>query len=113
MNKQEYAKQYYLDNRAKILQRSRETQFKRKYGITVAQRDAMIMQQDDKCACCGEEFKIIKRRGGEMLNAHVDHCHLTDKIRKVLCLTCNSGLGLFKDNPEYLKLAINYLEKNK
>ena len=42
----------------------------------------------------------------------MDHCHKTKKIRGLLCHTCNSGLGMFKDNIEYLKNAIKYLEVN-
>jgi hypothetical protein len=39
----------------------------------------------------------------------VDHNHNTNEIRKLLCNSCNLGLGLFKENKEFLKSAINYL----
>lgn len=41
----------------------------------------------------------------------LDHDHLTGKFRGWLCHNCNTGLGLFKDNIEDLKRAIEYLEK--
>lgn len=31
--------------------------------------------------------------------------------RGLLCLTCNTGLGMFKDDVNMLYLAIRYLEK--
>lgn len=42
---------------------------------------------------------------------HVDHNHDTGEIRGLLCSTCNSGLGLFKDCAAILTVAANYLEK--
>jgi hypothetical protein len=29
----------------------------------------------------------------------------------LLCNRCNAGLGYFRDNPEYLQSAIDYLNK--
>lgn len=40
---------------------------------------------------------------------HVDHCHKTGKVRGILCAECNSGLGKFKDRPEFLIKAVEYL----
>lgn len=43
----------------------------------------------------------------------IDHCHETGIIRSLLCNRCNQALGLFKDDIESLKKAINYLERLK
>jgi hypothetical protein len=40
---------------------------------------------------------------------HVDHCHISGKVRGVLCQNCNLGLGHFHDTPEKLERAAAYL----
>jgi hypothetical protein len=43
----------------------------------------------------------------------VDHCHVTGKIRGILCYNCNMGLGYFKEDIEIMKLALEYLIQHK
>ena len=74
----------------------------RRYGITLAQRDEMVKAQNGLCAIC--EGSMEGKR-----NMHVDHCHTTKKVRGMLCLECNIGLGKFKDDPELMLKAIAYL----
>ena len=83
--------------------RSTKTHFKNKYNLTIEQRDNLILQQNNCCAICGDKFVSSK-------HTHVDHCHKTNKIRKILCTSCNTGLGCFNDDQERLKKAIDYLE---
>lgn len=76
----------------------------RYYGITSAQFDEIYASQGGRCAICRKE---IPSTGS---GRHLDHCHQTNAIRGILCVTCNLGLGNFKDNVEALKRAVNYLE---
>lgn len=46
-----------------------------------------------------------------MQKLYIDHCHKTNQVRGLLCFSCNSALGHFKDNVESLKKAIKYLKK--
>jgi len=41
----------------------------------------------------------------------VDHNHKTKQVRGLLCTSCNSALGLFRESAIVLKGAINYLKK--
>ena len=34
---------------------------------------------------------------------------LTPRVRAMLCRHCNSGLGFFKDDPDLLQIAVEYL----
>ena len=76
----------------------------KKYDITLEQYIAILKSQNGVCAiCCG-----IERTGKQLA---VDHCHKTKKIRGLLCSSCNNALGRFKDNPNTLIAAANYLMK--
>ncbi|WSM86340.1 endonuclease VII domain-containing protein [Actinacidiphila glaucinigra] len=82
-------------------ERNRAAYFKRKYGITTAERDAMVGEQFGVCCIC--------------LDApaeHVDHDHGTGRVRGVLCFSCNAALGQFKDRPDVIRRAAAYVEGN-
>lgn len=81
----------------------RRFKFKHKYGITEEQYAEMERQQDGKCAICGGP---PNGRGA----LHVDHVHGTQLVRGLLCHSCNTGLGLFKDDPELFMKAIEYIK---
>jgi hypothetical protein len=42
-----------------------------------------------------------------------DHCHESGLSREWICRKCNTGLGMFKDNPEALERAAVYLRKHR
>ncbi|WP_306820111.1 endonuclease VII domain-containing protein [Streptomyces sp. DSM 40750] len=82
-----------IDNRAGHLMR--------KYGLTPAELDELIAEQQGICCIC--------------LAApaeHVDHCHNTGRVRGVLCFSCNAALGQFKDRPDVIRRAATYVEGN-
>jgi hypothetical protein len=86
--------------------RSQDSYLKRNYGVTLEEKNKMIQDQGNKCGLCGNDFVNKK-------DTHLDHCHASGKVRKVLCGSCNVGLGYFKDNPELLKKAAEYIEGEK
>ena len=43
--------------------------------------------------------------------ASVDHCHITKKVRALLCPHCNRLLGCAQDDVQILKNAVGYLKK--
>jgi hypothetical protein len=72
-----------------------------KYDITANQHEALLKSQNFKCAICEEAVDTIC----------IDHDHKTGRVRGGLCGRCNSGLGFFRDNPEFLEKAKMYLAK--
>lgn len=78
----------------------------KKYGLTVAQFDSMLASQNSRCRICENE------NPGGVNGWQVDHNHRTGETRGILCHHCNVGLGHFRDNPDLLRTAAAYLEKN-
>lgn len=87
--------------------RGRKSQLKLMYGMTPEDYDKMLEQQDNCCAIC----KTATPTGKWKVFA-VDHCHITGKVRGLLCNECNRGMGLLRDSPELLIAAANYLKEN-
>lgn len=84
----------------------RNENLKFKYGITLAQRDAMLKSQDSKCAICSTDDP------GDYNGWCVDHCHTSSQVRGILCRHCNLLLGYARDNIDTLSKAISYLKAN-
>jgi hypothetical protein len=80
--------------------------FLKLYGITLETYNKMLAEQNYTCALCPGTYG---RKEGEGLQ--VDHDHVTGKIRGLLCGLCNKGLGMFKDDPDLLERAANYVRK--
>jgi hypothetical protein len=82
--------------------------FQQRYKITVAEYEEMCQKQDGKCFICH------KPPTGSKHNAklHVDHDHKTGQTRALLCHFCNHGLGNFKDDPQSLERAAQYVRSH-
>ncbi|MBM0277240.1 endonuclease domain-containing protein, partial [Micromonospora tarensis] len=59
----------------------------RKYGLTQQQYDDLMKAAGHRCQLCGADRDLV-----------IDHCHTSKDVRGVLCRTCNTGLGMFRDN---------------
>ncbi len=77
----------------------------KKYGLTVEEWNELLLQQNGVCKICKEP-----KRNKTHKYLVVDHCHKTNKIRGLLCDSCNRAIGLFKDNVELMLKAIEYLQ---
>ena len=65
----------------------------------------LLYQQGYCCAICGK----TEEENGKRLA--IDHNHETHRVRNLLCQSCNTGLGDFKDSKELLLKAFEYLKK--
>lgn len=77
----------------------------RTYGLTLTEYDKLLNKQNNCCAICKINKNNFKK------NLCVDHCHITGKVRGLLCTKCNKSIGLFKDNIEIINSAINYVTR--
>lgn len=87
----------------------------RHYEISADDYLALALKQNGGCAICGGKANSHRKdgRGGHTRRyLSVDHNHETKKVRGLLCNFCNTGIGMFKDNPALLRLAARYLDDN-
>ncbi len=60
-----------------------------------------------------ERLKFLEGKTCEICNSEerlaVDHDHATGEVRGALCTRCNIGIGYFKDSPDLLLAARQYL----
>jgi hypothetical protein len=83
-----------------------EIHMKQNYGITFAEYNQILNEQNNVCAIC---FASPPDHHKKRLN--IDHCHSTGRVRGLLCDACNRALGLFKDSPDLMLKAISYLAR--
>lgn len=62
----------------------------------------MLVKQGGVCKTCQRPPKVYR--------LHVDHDHVTGRVRGILCGRCNWVLGLIKDSPTLLKALQEYLQ---
>ena len=77
--------------------------FKRRF--TLAELEAAYDASGGSCMVCGA-------KPGKS-NLALDHCHDTGKLRGILCLKCNMGIGQLNDDPDLLDKAAAYLRRFK
>lgn len=70
----------------------------RQFGITTS--DALRIT--NVCHVCEKDLNLTGR-------VCIDHDHNTGKVRGILCMSCNSGIGKLGDNKEGLERALRYI----
>jgi len=101
-----YDKAYYEANKEKKKAYDKSYHLKYKYNMTLKEKNLMLKKQNTKCKICNIKFRRTFKA-----TPCIDHCHTTNKVRGILCTSCNIGLGHFKDSTEILTNAINYLKE--
>jgi hypothetical protein len=80
-----------------------------RYGITEEAYQEMFEKQNHLCAICGSPETSTSNRSGGIKRLSIDHNHKTGEVRGLLCHKCNSAIGLFEEDIERMKSAIDYL----
>ena len=71
------------------------------YGISDEEYEIRLAAQGGRCLICQEK----------MLRPVIDHDHASGQVRGLLCISCNAGLGFFRDNVQALARAAKYVRQ--
>ena len=102
-----HSAEYYREHRKAYKTDYKDSDLRRRFGISLFDYSQMLLAQGGKCAICGGTDG--GHRNGDPKALAVDHCHTTGKVRGLLCEACNTGIGKLKEDVEILQSAIRYL----
>lgn len=78
----------------------RRTRLRRKYGLS---EQAVAAMREEQQGCC-----VICERATSRL--FIDHCHITGRVRSLLCQTCNTFLGWYERKADTILRFQQYVE---
>lgn len=84
----------------------------RQYGVSPTWYAETLAIQGGVCAICGDA------PAGRRMHIDHDHAHCPDGrgcsecVRGLLCSPCNTGLGMFRERPDLMRSAIEYLGRH-
>lgn len=99
-----YRKIYYARPEIKLMYRKKYVE--RTFNIPYSLYEELETKQKGLCAICNKTETSERQK-----YLCVDHCHVSKKVRGLLCSNCNRALGLLKDDKTILESALNYLIK--
>jgi len=110
----DYFKKHHLEwsQRPEVKEVRRFQTVKRLYNLNAEEYLQMILDQNNLCAICYKP-ETHKNRNGDVRPLNVDHCHITGKVRGLLCTHCNSTLGNAFDDVSILESCIQYLKEHR
>ena len=106
-NHRDKQRDYLREWRKQRTDSSRKYMLKAHYGLTPEQYDELYNAQAGKCKLCNKPPK----GGPNSQYLVVDHDHTTDKVRGLLCQSCNMAIGLLGDTYEDVQQALDYLKE--
>ena len=90
---------FRTENAKDAAEQRRKHSLKHKYGLSISEYDTILISQNKLCKICNKYME----------KPFVDHCHKSNKVRGLLCSSCNSIIGFAYDEIEILQRAIEYL----
>jgi hypothetical protein len=111
------SRKYREENKEKILKRQKEdhkkyphkrknSMLKYQYGITIDDYNKMFEKQKGKCDICERHQNDLTR------TLCVDHDHKTNKVRALLCVTCNTDVSVVENKLEEMLKYLNKYRKD-
>lgn len=87
----------------------RDREFRKNFGITLADYQAKLKDQKGVCAICAKPESGT--RNGIVRWLNVDHNHETKAVRGLLCTNCNVAVGMMCESRKIMRAAIEYLDR--
>lgn len=111
----EYMRAYYAANKDRILANAAVSRLTSEYGLSPERLEEILVAQDGCCYLCGEPLDLEAKGNGKF---HIDHDHSCCRGRKscgscvrgLACKKCNTGIGMFGDDPERMRRVADNLE---
>ena len=97
-HRKEYMKEWA--DRSEVAERRWSQRIQRTYGVGPEDFYKILDSQCGRCAICGEITALS-----------IDHCHVTGRVRGLLCLKCNNAIGLLCESQKIIRNAGKYLRK--
>jgi hypothetical protein len=101
---------YFAAGKAIGLDHDRKHHLRTLYRLAPSDYVRLLDRQKGLCAIC-ETDKPSSGNSPRFKNFAVDHDHVTERVRGLLCANCNRGIGSFDDNVKLLLRAARYLER--
>jgi hypothetical protein len=104
----------YVGGNSRHLECSKCATIRKRYGITLEERNGMMEEQSSCCAICDREVQFYNTAKDNPLGlerAVVDHNHDTGDVRAILCHSCNTALGLLGEDPNRLMRMYSYIRE--
>lgn len=98
-NRETNSRRYWANPEA-----ARDRRLSAKHGVPIGTYAKMLSAQGGVCAICGRDSNPGKTRFA------LDHNHVTNEVRGLLCTCCNQAIGQLQDSPDLLRKAAAYLE---
>lgn len=92
--------QYHKNPKYRL--KARRWQLENRYNLSLDEYDSLFEQQKGVCAICN-----LPNDNNRPLV--VDHSHINNKVRGLLCDKCNRAIGALNDDISLLQKAITYL----
>lgn len=106
-----YRKKYYSNLTPELKYKKyvnqRRHSLQKLYCLSLEQFEQMYYSQDCKCAICKKQLNINSRDR----SVCVDHSHINNRVRQLLCSNCNKGLGHFFEDINIMNNAVEYIKK--
>ena len=84
------------------LTKKRAADLKSRYGLSPAAFETIWKAQGESCLVCRQPAK-------DKWAQSVDHCHTTGKVRAILCLSCNTAVGMVYEDADIAARLTEYI----